>query len=73
MVNQNHNCDIDCQLRLVFYVQPFEADAQYVNLSSQEPIQSDNISIFNEGLGIFDMSSSSNPFRKNLNTWTVSN
>ena len=57
------NCSTDCQLRLVFSVQPYGAPALDVEFPQQMPIGGDSI-VFMEADDIH--------FRMELTTWTVS-
>ena len=67
------SCIDDCLLRLMYIVQPFGATTFDFNIPRQRPvIQSDNISMFEQGPNSFNSSNWSNPYTLEMETWTVS-
>ena len=72
-VKQTGNCPLNCDFRLVFFVQPYLATALDVEFPrGRAEYLSDDIPMFSQGSGVFPVRNRSNPYTVELRTWTVS-
>ena len=68
-VSRTDNCNQNCNLRLLYFLQPYGSNAANVTLVPMEPLLNDLI-FFREGPNIF-RHNRSNPFTARLKIWTV--
>ena len=68
------NCSDPCQIRMVVSVEPYGSPPlKDVILPKHSPdFNTDTVPLFEEGDDVFNESNISNPYKMQLNTWTVS-
>ena len=72
-MDMTDNCPNDCVIRMVVSVEPYGSPLKDVILPRHQPdFKMDCVAMFEEGDDVFNESEISNPYKVQLNTWTVS-